>query len=52
MIRSGLWQPEAWPDTSKLPSFAEMLVAHAKLANTVDEMQADDRYKAIATGCT
>ena len=40
MIRSGMWQPEAWPDTSNLPSFAEMLVAHGKLAQTVEEMQA------------
>ena len=39
MIRSGMWQPEAWPDTSALPSFAEMLVAHAKLG-TVEETQA------------
>ncbi|MGL4964705.1 MAG: pyridoxamine 5'-phosphate oxidase family protein [Inquilinus sp.] len=39
MIRSGMWQPETWPDTSNLPSFAEMLVAHGKLAETVDEMQ-------------
>lgn len=38
MIRSGLWQPEAWPDTSTLPSFAEVLVAHAKLG-TVEETQ-------------
>ena len=40
MVRSGLWRPEAWPDTSGLPSFAEMLVAHGKLAETVEEMQA------------
>ena len=40
MIRSGLWEPEAWPDTSDLPSFAETLIAHAKLAETVEEMQA------------
>jgi uncharacterized protein len=40
MIRSGLWQPEVWPDTSGLPSFAEMLVAHGKLAQTIEEMQA------------
>jgi PPOX class probable FMN-dependent enzyme len=39
MIRSGLWRPEAWPDTSELPSFAEMLVAHGKLGETVGEMQ-------------
>lgn len=38
MIRSGLWQPEAWPDTSNLPSFAEVLVAHAKIG-TVEETQ-------------
>ena len=40
MIRSGLWQPEAWPDTSNLPTFAETLIVHAKLAETVEEMQA------------
>jgi PPOX class probable FMN-dependent enzyme len=40
MVRSGLWQPEKWPDTTDLPSFAEMLVAHGKLADTVEEMQA------------
>jgi uncharacterized protein len=40
MVRSGLWRPEAWPDTAGLPSFAEMLVAHGKLAETVEEMQA------------
>jgi uncharacterized protein len=39
MVRSSLWRPEAWPDTSDLPSFAEMLVAHARLAETVEEMQ-------------
>jgi len=40
MIRSGLWEPEAWPDTSDLPTFAETLIAHARLGETVDEMQA------------
>jgi PPOX class probable FMN-dependent enzyme len=40
MVRSGLWRPEAWPDTAGLPSFAEMLVAHGRLAETVEEMQA------------
>jgi PPOX class probable FMN-dependent enzyme len=40
MVRSGLWQPEAWPETSDLPTFAEMLIAHAKLAETVEEVQA------------
>jgi PPOX class probable FMN-dependent enzyme len=40
MIRSGLWEPEEWPDTCDLPTFEETLIAHAKLAETVDEMQA------------
>ena len=40
MIRSGLWQPESWPDITDLPTFAETLIAHAKLAETVEEMQA------------
>ena len=40
MIRSGLWEPEAWPDTSDVPTFAETLIAHAKLVETVDEIQA------------
>ena len=40
MIRSGLWRPETWPETVGLSSFAEMLVAHGKLAQTVEEMQA------------
>lgn len=40
MIRSGLWNPSAWPDTEGLPSFAETLRAHAQLAETVEEVQA------------
>jgi PPOX class probable FMN-dependent enzyme len=40
MVRSGLWQPEAWPNTTDLPTFAETLIAHAKLAQTIDEVQA------------
>ena len=40
MVRSGLWRPDTWPDTTGLPSFADMLVAHGKLAETVEEMQA------------
>ncbi len=39
MIRSGLWQPERWPDASDLPTFAETLIAHARLRETVDEVQ-------------
>ena len=39
MIRSGLWEPGEWPDTGGLPTFAETLIAHAKLTETIDEMQ-------------
>lgn len=38
MMRSGLWQPETWPDTSGMPSFAETLKAHAKIAESLEEL--------------
>lgn len=31
MVRSRLWHPEAWPDTSNVPSLAEAMVAHGQL---------------------
>ena len=40
MIRSGLRQPEMWPATTTLPTFAETLIAHARLAEMVDAVQA------------
>ncbi len=40
MIRSHLWQPEAWSDTAEVPTLAEILVAHAKLAEPIDELNA------------
>lgn len=40
IIRSALWEPGAWPDTTDLPTFAETLKAHAKLAETAEEVQA------------
>jgi PPOX class probable FMN-dependent enzyme len=40
MIRSGLWEPGAWPDTTDLPTFAQTLKAHAKLAESVEEVLA------------
>jgi uncharacterized protein len=39
MIRSHLWKAEGWPDASEVPSLAEILVAHTKLADTVAEVQ-------------
>lgn len=39
IIRSDLWQPAAWPDLAGLPSLAEVMVDHGKLADSVAEMQ-------------
>lgn len=39
MIRSGLWQPEAWGPIEGLPSYAEALIDHGKLAYSLAEMQ-------------
>lgn len=39
MIRSQLWEPAAWPDPEGLPSQAQCLVAHARLSETVEEVQ-------------
>lgn len=38
MVRSGLWQPGKWPDTSGVPPFAETLAAHARLAESIEEL--------------
>lgn len=40
MVRSGLWEQERWPDTTNLPTFAETLVAHSKVGETVEQVQA------------
>lgn len=39
MTRSGLWRPDSWGDPTEVPTLAETLVAHAKLAIPVAEMQ-------------
>lgn len=39
MLRSGLWQPEAWPDTSQVPTLGETLKAHARLTDSVAEIE-------------
>lgn len=38
MVRSGMWQPEKWPNPAAVPPFAETLIAHAKLAESVEEI--------------
>lgn len=35
MIRSGLWEPERWPDSSTLPTLAETMVHHGRLKDSV-----------------
>lgn len=40
MIRSHLWEAERWPTLDGLASPAEILVAHAKLGDPVEEVQA------------
>jgi PPOX class probable FMN-dependent enzyme len=40
MIRSGLWEPPRWPDTTTLPSFAETHIAHAKLNEPLETVTA------------
>jgi len=39
MIRSHLWEPEAWPALDGLPSLAEAARSHARLPNSVEELQ-------------
>ena len=38
MIRSGLWEPDRWPDSSGLPSLAETMVHHGKLNDSVEDV--------------
>jgi PPOX class probable FMN-dependent enzyme len=38
MVRSSLWDPQAWPDTSDLPSVAEAMIAHTKVNITAEEL--------------
>ncbi|MEL6289148.1 MAG: MSMEG_1061 family FMN-dependent PPOX-type flavoprotein [Pseudomonadota bacterium] len=42
-IRSGLWRPEAWPDTAAVPSLAEAYMADARISMPIDEMEAELR---------
>ncbi len=40
VIRSGLWQPEGWPELAGVPTLAEALAAHAKMAEPLEAVQA------------
>ncbi len=39
IIRSHLWQPQAWPETGHLPSLAETMKHHGRLADRLDEVE-------------
>jgi hypothetical protein len=39
-VRGKVWQSGDWPDTSDVPSLAEMMDAHGKLSETIEEMNA------------
>ena len=39
MARSGIWRPDAWPETADVPTLAEAMVTHGKLSESRGEMQ-------------
>ncbi len=47
VMRSHLWQPDAWPELDGVPSLAEAIIDHAKLADSVQAVQAglDESYR-------
>lgn len=40
MARAAIWKPERWPDTKDVPTLAEAMVEHGRLAEAKEEMQA------------
>jgi len=38
-VRGGVWSPEKWPDTSNVPSLAEMMCTHSMLADSVTSVE-------------
>jgi len=39
MVRSGLWEPDGWPDTAGLPTLAETMVRHGALPDPLEEVE-------------
>ncbi len=39
MLRSGLWDPDQWPNLQDIPTLAEMMVRHSELSMSVQDMQ-------------
>jgi PPOX class probable FMN-dependent enzyme len=40
MVRSHLWEPQHWPSLEGVPTMAQALVAHARLEQSAEEVQA------------
>ncbi|MFZ0548466.1 MAG: pyridoxamine 5'-phosphate oxidase family protein [Candidatus Promineifilaceae bacterium] len=47
MIRSKIWQPDLWQDSSDMSSLSRILIDHANLSCSVDELQEfiDESYE-------
>jgi hypothetical protein len=47
VMRSSLWQPDDWPDLDGVPSLAEAIIDHARLSDSVQQVQAglDESYR-------
>ena len=40
VIRSGLWKPDQWPDSSRVPTLAEAMIAHGALSESRAQIDA------------
>jgi hypothetical protein len=47
MMRSHLWEPDGWPSLDGVPTLAEAIIDHAKLSDSVQQVQAglDESYR-------
>ncbi|QUR67493.1 pyridoxamine 5'-phosphate oxidase family protein [Mycobacterium spongiae] len=41
MVRSGIWQPQQWPDSDDLADIGAAMIAHGKLDKTPEQMYED-----------
>ena len=39
MVRSHLWEPDGWPDTTGVPTLGEALIAHGKLEERLADVE-------------
>jgi uncharacterized protein len=37
VVRSHLWEPDHWPDTSEVPTLGEAMVRHGRLSESVSD---------------